>query len=231
MSDSDCDLVVADRLLLEADLGSRKIGFRAVVVKVCFSELWLGVQSADRRVETLEAHQPLRLTAARDGAALVGESMFLRHLGSSRSRLFAIVRPMSMARVQRRAHVRAPIERPASIRQVNPATGEPTGRATNGNTVNLGPGGTLLETDLQVEVGDLLEVALTLTAVDRLTVRARVARIDAAPDDPQLSGAQQGHWQRVAVKFVKISTYDVDRITRHIYTSDRLRREAAFKRA
>jgi hypothetical protein len=45
-------------------------------------------------------------TVRRDGTALVATSPFLNHLGSSRSRLFAVRRPDELRTVQRRAEIR-----------------------------------------------------------------------------------------------------------------------------
>ena len=50
MSDSEGDLVVQDRVLVETNLGGQPIGFRTVVAKIGFSELWLGLHAPDSRL-------------------------------------------------------------------------------------------------------------------------------------------------------------------------------------
>ena len=74
----DTDLAIQDRVLVEAELFGRTVAFRTLIVKVCPGELWLGLSSPDRRLETLHEGLTLNLTVARSGAALIGQSGFLR---------------------------------------------------------------------------------------------------------------------------------------------------------
>ena len=122
------ELAIHDRVLVEADVSGRPVAFRVVIVRVCPAELWLGLASPDRRLEMMRSNQTIRLAIARDGAALLGRSDFLRPLGDSRSRVFAVVRPVGLERVQRRAYLRYPMDLPIHFRRVDPATWEPRAR-------------------------------------------------------------------------------------------------------
>src|ERR1700690_1040067 len=122
-ADTDVDeLAIQDRVLVEADVLGRPVPFRTVIVRVCPTEIWLGLMSPDRRLENICPSQPVRITVARDGAALLGESSLIRPLGGSKSRIFAVARPESLEKVQRRGHVRYPIDLPIHVRQIDPVT-------------------------------------------------------------------------------------------------------------
>ena len=97
------ELAIQDRVLVEAQIDDRSVPFRTVIVRICPTELWLGVASSDRRLDTMAPNQGIKLTIARDGAALLAWSDFIRPLGDSRSRVFAVARPAVLERVQRRA--------------------------------------------------------------------------------------------------------------------------------
>jgi hypothetical protein len=228
MSDSDGDLILQDRVLVEIDLRGQVIGFRTVVAKIRFSELWLGLQSPDSRLEKLEERQPVHLTVARQGWALTGNSMFLRHLGPSRSRLFAVVRPLEFTKVQRRAYGRIGIERPVFVRRLDPVVSEPRGRSYTGSTINLSPRGALFEAALPVKVDEELDLTFALSATERISATARVIRAVPAQQEP---GAAAGDESRseVAVEFESISAADEQLVIRHILQANRRKREMAIR--
>ena len=181
------ELAIQDRVLVEAEIYGRPVSFRAVIVRICPTEPWLGLASPDRRLETMPPSQTVRLTVARDGAALLGLSRFLRHLGGGRSRVFAVVRPAMLERIQRRAHVRYPIDLPIQFRRVDPATWDPRGRASTTGTKNLSPGGLLIVGDAAVNVGDDLDLTLPLSGGDWVSMNGVVKRLGRGRTTPNVA--------------------------------------------
>lgn len=228
---SDNGLLLQDHTLVEAEIAGRPASFRAVIVRVCESELWLGLASPDRRLEAMRPNQRIRLTVARDGAALLGRSCFLRPLGGTRSRVFAIVRPVALERAQRRGYVRYPIDLPIRFRHIDPDTWEPRGKVATTVTKNLSPGGLLFVSDVPVSVGDDLDLTLPLSGWDRLSMSGVVKRVAAgAPSRGSAQPGQAGQLEatEAAVKFTRITALDQDRIVRLILLTEHRRRETAL---
>ena len=224
----ECDLAIQDRVLAETEILGHPTLFRTVIVKVCADELWLGVASPDHRLEAIHTDQSLRLTIARPNGALVGRSGFLRPLGGSKSRIFAVVRPAALERVQRRAHVRYNIELPIHFRNIDPATREPRGKAASATTLSISPGGLLLKTEIPLVVGQELVLTLPLAGDDRVDINGVVTRAiaeDAADSGPE--GAPSS--TRVAIKFGRVTKVDQDRILRFIIMLEHRRRELAAR--
>ena len=211
------DLELNDRVLVEADAAGRPARFSAIMVKVCPTEVWLGLTNPDRRLRYLRPGQSVRLTIARQGAALVGRGAFLRSLGDSSSRIFAVARPEALDRVQRRAFARFDIGLPVQFRRIDPDTWEPRGRGAAGTTVNVSPGGLLLRTDAPVAVGEELNLTLPLSDWDRISTTDRVIRVT------QPSTTEH----EVAVKFTRITAIDREWIVRFVLAAEHRRREAA----
>jgi c-di-GMP-binding flagellar brake protein YcgR len=223
------ELAVQDHVLVETEINGRPTSFRSVTVRVCQTELWLGLPSQDRRLEALQDHQTVRLTVARDGAALLARSAYLRPLGGSGSRVFAVARPPVLELVQRRGYVRYPIDLPIHFRHVDPATWEPRGKGATTTTRNLSPGGLLFVSDEGVKVGDDLDMTLPLMGVDRVTMNGVVRRLgQVAGDGGSGANGASGHTE-VAVKFTRITSLDQDRIVRFILLTEHRRREAALR--
>jgi hypothetical protein len=222
------DLAIQDRVLAETEILGRPALFRTVIVKVCADELWLGMATPDHRLEAMLPDQSLRLTVARPGGALVGRSGFLRPLGGSKSRIFAVVRPAALERVQRRAHVRYNIELPIHFRNIDPATREPRGKAASATTLNISPGGLLLKTEMPLTIGQELDMVLPLSGGDRVSMNGVVTR--AAADEAADSGPNgvPGSME-VGIKFSRITTVDQDRILRFILMLEHRRRELAAR--
>ncbi|MGD0018147.1 MAG: PilZ domain-containing protein [Candidatus Limnocylindrales bacterium] len=221
------ELAIQDRVLVEADLRDRPISFRAVIVRVCPTELWLGLASPDRRLETMRPNQKIRLSVARNSAALLGQSDFLRPLGDSKSRVFAVARPTVLERVQRRGYVRYPIDLPIYFRHVDPATWEPRGKAASTVTRNLSPGRLLFVSNAAVSVGDDLDLTLPLSGGDRVSMNGVVRRLGRGTDDGESGPHGQPNHAEVAVMFTRITSLDQDRIVRLILLTEHRRREAA----
>ena len=220
-------LLIGDRVLIEAEPDGRSVSFRAMIVRVCPTELWLGLASPDRRLENMQPRQPIRLSIARDGAALLGRSDFLRPLGDSRSRVFAVVRPVVLDKVQRRGYVRYPIDLPIQFRQIDPATWEPRGKTATTVTRNLSPGGLLFVSDADIRVGDDLDLRLPLSGMDRVTMSGVVKRLGPGTDDGDSGANGRPSHNEVAVKFTRITSLDQDRIVRLILLTEHRRRVAA----
>lgn len=225
------ELAIQDRALVEAEIQGRPVSFRSVIVRICQDELWLGLASPDRRLETLQENQPVRLTVARNGAALLARTWFLRPLGDSRSRVFAVVRPAVIDCVQRREYVRYPIDLPIRFRPIDPATWQPRGRAATTVTRNLSPGGMLFASDVPVNIGDDLDLAMPLSGGDRVSMSGVVRRLGRTVfgDQPAAAGTANGGLEQreVAVEFTRITSLDQDRIVRIILLTEHRRREAA----
>jgi hypothetical protein len=208
------DLAIQDHVLVEADVAGRRASFSAVLLKVAPTELWLGLASPDRRLETIRLGRAVGLSVARPGAALVGNSEFLRAMGGSRSRVFAIRRPEELELIQRRAHPRYDVDLPVRFRHVDSATWQPWGKSNIGTTVNLGAGGMLLRTDATVEVGEQLDVLLPLSLGNRISTTDRVIRV------AQRRGAGSGDAAdsrpvEVALQFTRITSVDREWIERY----------------
>jgi c-di-GMP-binding flagellar brake protein YcgR len=220
---------IQDRVLVEAEIQGRPVSFRAVMVRVCETELWLGLASPDRRLETIHPNQAVRLTIARSGAALLGRSEYLRSLGGNKSRVFAVDRPALLERVQRRGYVRYPIDLPIRVRHLDPATWEPLGKTATTMTKNLSPGGLLFVSDATVSVGDDLDLILPLSGGDRVSMSGVVKRLGRGFNDGESEANGQPDHSEVAVKFTRITTLDQDRIVRLILLTEHRRREAALR--
>jgi c-di-GMP-binding flagellar brake protein YcgR len=224
----DEELAIGDRVLAEADMFGRAISFRTVIVKVNPDELWLGLASPDKRLDALRENHPLQLTIARAGAGLLGQSGFLRLLGGSKSRIFAVVRPGALERVQRRAYVRYQLDLPLNFRHVDPATREPRGKASPGITINVGPGGLLFTTHAALQLGEELDFILPLGGLDRASMVGLVTRVRGLEEGAPIPEGESAR-SEVAVRFTRITAMDQDRVVRFILMTEHRRREAALR--
>ncbi len=221
------ELALLDRVLVEADIDGRPASLRAVIVRICPTELWLGLASPDERLETMAADQTVRLTVSREGAALTSQSRFLRPLQGSRLRVFAVSWPGVLERVQRRAHVRYQFDWPIHFRRLDPTTREPYGPVASGTTVNVSAGGLLFECDTPVNVDEELELTLPLFGGDGVKMDGVVLRVRAA-DEGESGGDCGLDRTEAAVKFTRITAVDQERIVRFILLTEHRRREAVL---
>jgi c-di-GMP-binding flagellar brake protein YcgR len=212
------ELTIQDRVLVEAEPAGRPASFRSVIVRVCEQELWLGLASPDHRLESIKPDQRIQLTVARNGAALLGRSLYLRPLGERKSRVFAVVRPLMLDRVQRRGYARYPIDLPMHFRHLDPATWEPRGKVAMTVTKDLSPGGLLFSSNVPLSVGDDLDLTLPFSGWDRVSMTGVVKRILRTGETEPVEAA---------VKFTRITTLDQERIVRLILLTEHRRREAA----
>jgi c-di-GMP-binding flagellar brake protein YcgR len=216
-------LSIQDHVLVETDVLGHLVSLRTVVLKTCPSELWLGIPSADRRLAAFREDQPLRLSVAREGAALLGKSVFRGTLGDSRSRIFAVSLPEGFELVQRRIHHRYEFEADVRFRQIDPLTKEPLGRGASGNTVNVSIGGLLLRTSAMVTVGEEMDMILPLGTEDRISTSNRVVRVRSLTQTPGLPGGPTV--VEVGARFTRITAVDRDLLIRLALAAQRRRNE------
>jgi c-di-GMP-binding flagellar brake protein YcgR len=233
MIEPDKKPAVHDQVLVETEVDGRLIGFRAVVVNVSPAALWLGLLRPDARLEKVRPGASVGLTIRRNGAAMIGRTAFLGHLGSSQARLFSIGWPDDYQLVQRREHLRLDTE--AEIRYVIVSQSETgsAGMEGQGTTRNLSAGGLQFIVKAQirdtVSAGDALELHLKL-GQDVVLAEADVIRVedatDMGPDGRPLPPARPLRTPRtlIAVRFEEISDGAQDRIVRHIFSLQRMRR-------
>jgi len=236
------ELAIQNRVLVEADLLGKPVGFRTLVVKVAPDELWLGMSSPDRRLETMIEHQPVRLTVAGEGHAMVGASTFLRPLGGGKSRVFAVAKPTRLAKVQRRAHLRYRLAIEVQFRYLDQVSREPRGKAYSGRTIDVSPAGALFVTAAPLQVGDEIGMTLPLAGGDRVSVIGLVTR-SVITDPPQDVDGASGvgasgvgavaeaepatpNEVEVAVRFSRITAVDQNRVLRFILMVERRRRQS-----
>jgi hypothetical protein len=158
------ELAIHDEVGVETEIDGVFVGLQAFVANVLDEELWLATRRRDPRLLSLTAGQPMHLSFDRDGA-LVVESVFMRRLGNARlgtekTNVFSVRRPVGVETVQRRAHVRVNLERTVRIRALGSLETEGIG---SGRTINIGAGGVQLTTDMPLIFGEQLRLALVLT--------------------------------------------------------------------
>jgi c-di-GMP-binding flagellar brake protein YcgR len=218
---------IRDRVLVEAEPYGRAPSYRAMVLRVCPTELWLGLLAPDRHIETLAVDHRIRLTRVGAGAAVLGTSRFLRLLDGGRSRVFAVERPAMLEPTQRRRYVRYPVDVPVRFRQLDPATFQPRGRTATTVTRDLSPGGLRFVTDAAINVGDDLDMTLPLSGMDHVSMNGVVKRVDETTDSGGSISRGQGDTTEVAVQFTRITSLNQERIVRLIMVAEQRRRIAA----
>jgi c-di-GMP-binding flagellar brake protein YcgR len=227
---------VHDQVLVETQIDGKVVGFRAVVVNVQPSSLWLGLIRPDSLLEQVQAGQILHLTFRRENAALAAESTFMNHLGSNRSRLFAVERPASAHMIQRRAHVRLDYECPVVFTCKSETGSGAAGRNGRGITRNVSAGGIQFRApgaaETEFAVGDALGLEVPVNASETVAAEAQVVRVESADNLPceertRSKPGRDAAQALVAARFVTISDVDQDKIVRLIFNVQRQRRETA----
>ncbi len=224
---------VRDQALVEAEIDGKIIRFRAVVVNLMPAALWLGLVKKDPLLESLRRGDPVVLTFQRNGVGMVAESAFISHLNAAESRLFAIEFPTDYRLIQRRAYLRVDAECPVQYLVVSHSEMGGAGLTGEGVTRNIGAGGiqfvvaaAISET---VREGDALETRLGI-GQGTVLAEAEVVRVDdvtdLGPDLRLLPSSPKPRPPRtlVAVKFVHIPEAAQDRIIRHIFALQQIRR-------
>jgi c-di-GMP-binding flagellar brake protein YcgR len=228
------DLSILDQVAVETEVEGEPVALPAFVSNVFDDELWLATRVPDRRLTALRSGQPIHMSFER-GEALVVESEFLRcigrsgHSGTETPRVFAVRRPRGVENVQRRAHVRADLERPVRIRSLGTLGADKMGM---GRTVNVGAGGVNFATEMPLMFGQLLRIALVLTSRDIIVAEGQITRIEdygdpAAPAPGRRGSKAPVRPSCVAVKFDSIRAPDRELISIHILAARRKRIAAA----
>jgi c-di-GMP-binding flagellar brake protein YcgR len=225
---------VHDQVLVETEIDGKVVGFRAVVVNVMPAALWLGLVKPDPRLERVGSGGVMLLTFRRDDVGMVAESAFLSHLGSTQARLFSVEMPADCRLIQRRAHLRLDTQCPIEYTVFGGDDISGAGSTGEGTTRNISAGGIqfMVETPARetVDVGAELELDI-LIGQDVVLAEGIVLRVedatDIGPDDRRLAPANPPRQPRtwIAVRYVSISEGAQDRIVRHIFSLQRMRRE------
>jgi hypothetical protein len=228
------NLSIHDEMIVETEIDGVAVGLAAFITNILAEELWLATRLPDPRLADLAAGQPIHLSFG-VGGGLIVESVFLRRLGNSsklgmeKSRVFAVRRPQGVDTVQRRAHARVDLERTVRIKALGSLGTEQIG---NGKTTNIGAGGVQFLTDMPLLFGEQLRIALVLTSRDIVVAGGVIVRIEDGDPVPSAPGAavdsaQPSKLSKVAVRFDKVSEADQERITCHILSADRKRKQPA----
>jgi c-di-GMP-binding flagellar brake protein YcgR len=175
------------------------------------------------------------LTFRRDDVGMVAESAFVSHLGSSPVRMFSVEMPTDLRLIQRRFHLRMDTICPIEYTIVSQDQTSGAGATGQGMTLNISAGGVQFEVEAPLretmDVGAELELAMLL-GQDVVLAEARVLRVEDATDidhdGRRLGPAEIPRPPRtwIAVQFESISEGGQDRIVRHIFSLQRVRREA-----
>jgi c-di-GMP-binding flagellar brake protein YcgR len=224
---------VHDQALVEAEIDGAVVRFRVVVVNLMPAALWLGLVKKEPLLERLHPGDPVVLTFGRNGVGMVAESAFISHLNSAGSRLFAIEFPTDYRTIQRRAYLRVDTECHVEFLVVNHSEMGGAGLTGGGVTRNVGAGGIQFIVDATmsdtVREGDALEARLAI-GQGTVLAEAEVVRVedvtDLGPDLRHLPIAPGPRRPRtlIAVRFVHIAEGAQDRIVRHIFALQRIRR-------
>ena len=239
--ETDRKPAVHDQALIETKIDGKVVGFRAVVVNVQASSLWLGLVRPDSLLEQVAAGQQLHLTFRRENAALAAESTFMNHLGSTRSRLFAVEWPKDAHLIQRRAHLRLDYECPIAFSHASQTESGSAGRKGRGTTRNISAGGVQFRVPgmapAEFAIDDAMDLQIPINASETVVSEGQVVRVEdvgVLPTDqqpPKRKGAPDGPQALIAVRFVAISDLDADKIVRLIFNVQRQRRESERKPA
>ena len=224
---------VHDQVRVEAEVDSKVVGFRAVVVNSLASALWLGLVKPDSLLQRLQPGDPIILTFPSSDGGLVAESVFLNHLGATQARLFSVAMPSDIQLKQRRGNLRFDTACPLEYTIVSQSDSGGAGLTGQGTTCNIGTGGLqfMMEAPMREApiVGDSLEMAVALSH-EAVAVEGDVLRVDDATDLGRdgrvLPAADPPRPPRtmLAVRFTSISDYAQDVVVRHIFALQRARR-------
>jgi len=164
---------------------------------------------------------------------MIARTAFAGHLGSTQARLFSVDWPEGYRLVQRREHLRLDTEAPVKYVVVSQSETRGFGDEGSGSTRNISAGGLLFQVKVPirdtVSGGDALELQLQL-GQDVVVAEADVIRVedatDVGPDGRPLPPVKPARPPRtlIAVRFAAISDGAQDRIVRHIFSLQRMRR-------
>ena len=168
---------IRDHALLEARLGPELLEIDATVANVTPEELWVGVEPPHHT--HLSRLVDVRLILVRDARAAAWADTKVKRIVGAGGRVAALWRPESWVGDSRRSHSRVDLRLPAYLRYPGSTT---VGSAW---TTNVSVGGFQCLTSLRLEMGERMEVSLSLSPMTTLACQAQVVRIGEAPDDPK----------------------------------------------
>jgi hypothetical protein len=179
---TDTNLQLGDRVLIESSLDQVAFAFRGRLSKLLPKVVWVDVAEpgCPPLVRDLKEGHPVRLTAARDCHALVGESTFLSCLGLSR-RLVALGRPADMQVVDRRSSLRVALRRPVGVRSAPNSGAGDVGDFVIGMSCEVSLAGMGFEAAFHGAVGDRVFITMVLEQNRPLHALAQIVRFDDVP--------------------------------------------------
>ena len=222
-------LRLGDTVLIETTFDQVPLVFRGKLSNLLPKVVWVNVPrpGCPCVVSELAEGHPVRLSAARNGSALVGETTFRNCLGVSR-RLLALDRPTDLRLVDRRAQLRVALRLSVGIRLARDSAAGEGGRFAIGTSLDISLSGMRLETTANMAVGDHVFVTLALETSRPLYALAQIIRLDDATTDRPLRAAREvgplhdgRRLVRAAVKWEAMSPADRTRLQNFLVNVDR----------
>jgi c-di-GMP-binding flagellar brake protein YcgR len=222
-------LILGDAVTIETQVDQVPLVIRGKLSNLLPKVVWVNVADPgcpNTMAELKEGH-PVRLSAPREGSALVGDSTFRSCVGTTR-RLVAVGRPAELRLVDRRAKVRIALRRSVGIRVARSSTAGEAGHFDIGTSVDIGVAGMRFETTVHMSVGDHVFVTIVLEQNRPLYALAQVIRLDdAALDRPYLARAVEAGWSggrrpvRASVTWAEMCPADRQRLQQFLASVDR----------
>jgi c-di-GMP-binding flagellar brake protein YcgR len=172
-------LRLGDSIVIETSFENVPLALHGKLSNLLPKVVWVNVAEpgCPPLVNELKEGHPVRLVAARQGSALVGESTFRSCLGSMR-RLVAVERPIALRLVDRRSQLRVALRRSVGIRLArNSAAGE-GGHFAIGTSFDISVTGMRFDTTVHMAVGDHVFVTVVLERNEPLYALAQIVRLD-----------------------------------------------------
>jgi hypothetical protein len=222
------NLRLGDALTIETQIDRVPLVIRGKLSNLLPQVVWVNVADpgCPQIITELKEGHPVRLSAPREGHALVGDSTFRSCLGTTR-RLVAVSRPTELRLVDRRAMLRVALRRSVGIRLArNSAAGE-GGHFAIGTSLDIGMAGMRFETTMHLAVGDHVFVTIVLERNRPLDSLAQIVRLDDATTDlPYEARAADAGWSggrqavRAAVKWEVMCPTDRERLQDFLISVD-----------
>ena len=164
------------------------------MANITADEVWVGVD--ERHASQLPGLREVRVVLVRPNRVAAWADTSIRRMVGSGGRVAALWRPEAWVADPRRAHGRVDLRLPAYLRQ------SPGGAIVSAWTTNVSVGGCQCATRLSLELGQRVEVSLSLSPVSSLECGAQVVRISDDPED------RTGKRVLVAFKFIELTEAD-----------------------
>ena len=217
-----------DAVTIETQVGQVPLVICGKLSNLLPTAVWVNVAAPGCPLVVTELREghPVRLSAPREGHALVGDSTFRSCLGTTR-RLVAVSRPTDLRLVDRRGTLRVGLRRSVGIRIArNSAAGE-GGHFSIGTSLDIGTTGMRFETTVHMAVGDHVFVTIVLERSRPLYALAQIVRLDdATTDRPYEARTAAAGWSggrqpvRTAVKWQAMCPADRERLQEFLIGAD-----------